>query len=339
MNEYIEKISKIAKELDREVNIMEVCGGHTNAIAKYAIKNILPKNIRLISGPGCPVCVTSQRDIDNVVALAESGVKIATYGDMLYVPGTKKSLAKAREEGADVKIIYSTTELLEGKNKDRIFFAIGFETTTPMSAYLLKNNITIYSAHKIMIPAMKEILKQNKIDGFIDPGHVSAITGSSIWKELSAPQVVCGFKKNQIIRAIYKLLVLIKNKKNEVINDYQEIVKEGGNIKAQKLINENMKICDSEWRGIGLIPLSGLEPIKDNLNAKIQYGHLLKNIESKTNPACKCSEIIRGLLSPRDCPLFAKICTNQNPVGACMVSSTEGACGIAYKYKSKKEKV
>ncbi len=336
MNKYLNEISKIAREISDEVVIMEVCGGHTNTIMKYGIRNILPSNVKLISGPGCPVCVTSQEDIDSMIVLAKAGIKIATYGDMMHVPGTTTSLAKEKAKGADIKIIYSTTEILDEKNKDRIFFAIGFETTTPMSAYLLKNNITIYSTHKTMIPPMKEILKNNKINGFIDPGHVSCITGSNIWEELRVPQVICGFEKDQLIRAIYKLLVLIKENKNEVINDYKEVVKEKGNIKAQTLIKKTFKISNAKWRGIGEIPNSGLEPKDDNLNAKIKYKHLLKNIHSQENSICRCSEIIRGLCEPKDCPLFAKTCTHENPIGACMVSEGEGACGIAYKYISKK---
>ena len=333
MNKYLDEISKIAKKLmPKTITLMEVCGGHTNTIMKYGIRDILPKNIRLISGPGCPVCVTDQQDIDNMISLAQNNIPIATYGDMMYVPGSRSSLAKAKEEGADIKMIYSAEEIINDKDKNRVFFAIGFETTTPMSAYLLKNNITIYSTHKTMIPPMKEILKENKIDGFINPGHVSCITGSEIWKQLNVPQVICGFEKDQLIRAIYKLLTLIKENKNEVINDYTEAVTEKGNEKAQNLISQTMRISDSAWRGFGNIPLSGLEPKNDNLNAKIKYKHLINKTESKTNPLCRCSEVIRGLCQPKDCKLFGKACTHKNPIGACMVSQTEGACAIAYKY-------
>lgn len=333
-NKYLKKIEQIAKEINKEVTIMEVCGGHTNTIMKYGIRDILPKNVRLISGPGCPVCVTAQKDIDNMVALAKSGISVASYGDMMHVPGTKGSLAKAKEQGADVAIIYSAQEMLKTENKNRVFFGIGFETTTPMTAYLLEHGICVYSAHKIMPPPMRAITTETKVDGFIDPGHVSCIIGTKFWHELNVPQVICGFKKDQLIRAVYKLLVLIKDQKNEVINDYNEVVKETGNLKARELIRKNMKLYDAEWRGLGEISKSGLEPKNDNLNAKIKYSSILRDVKSFSNKACRCGEIIKGICSPNDCPLFGKVCTPQTPMGACMVSETEGACGIAYKYKN-----
>lgn len=333
MNEYLKKIEVIAKEFgDRKITIMEVCGGHTNTIMKYGIRDILPNNIRLISGPGCPVCVTDQRDIDNMIAIAKAGIPVATYGDMMHVPGTNGSLAKAKSLGSDVKMIYSAEEMLLDENKNRVFFGIGFETTTPMTAYLLKHNICVYSAHKIMPPPMRIIAAENKVDGFLDPGHVSAIIGTKFWEELNVPQVICGFKKDQLIRAIYKLLVLIKEGKNEVINDYPEVVKPEGNLIARGLIRDYMKLCDASWRGLGVLKNSGLEAKDPKLNAKIKYASILKDIKSQSNPACRCSEVIRGFCEPKDCKLFAKTCTPEHPIGACMVSETEGACGISYKY-------
>ena len=333
MNKYLTKIKQIAKELEpKKITIMEVCGGHTNTIMKYAIRDILPKNINLISGPGCPVCVTAQEDIDNMIAIALSGVKVATFGDMMYVKGTNTSLAQAKQNGADILIVTDVNEMLKEKNKDRIFFAIGFETTTPVAALLLQNNISIYPANKIMIPPMQNIVKTGKIDGFILPGHVSAIIGSNIWKQLKKPQVISGFKKDQIIRTIYKLSKLIKENKNEVINDYSEVVKEEGNQKIRKLIRDNMKLSNGAWRGFGVIKDSIMIPKNNKLNAKIKYKEILKNIKTIENKACKCSDIIKGIATPKDCKLFGKICTPKNPIGACMVSETEGACGIEYKY-------
>lgn len=341
MNEYLNKIHEIAKEIEeknpqKKITIMEVCGGHTNTIMKYGIRDILPKNINLISGPGCPVCVTSQRDIDNIVTLAEKGIPVATYGDMMDVPGSNfNSLSKTKEKGANVTLIYSAQEMLKPENKDKVFFGIGFETTTPMTAYLLNKGICVYSIHKIMPPPMKAIVNETKIDGFIDPGHVSAIIGTKFWNELNVPQVISGFKKDQIIRGIYLLLKLIKENKNEVINDYDEVVKPLGNLKAQELIKKTMKLYDADWRGLGNIPESGLEPKDDNLNARIKYHELIKDVISKENPACRCGEILKGICEPKDCPLFSKACTPKNPMGACMVSETEGACGIAYKFLNK----
>ncbi|MCK5460425.1 hydrogenase formation protein HypD [Candidatus Gracilibacteria bacterium] len=336
MNHYLKKIDQLAKKIgDRRITIMEVCGGHTNIIMQYGIRDILPSNIRLVSGPGCPVCVTAQSDIDAMVVLAKAGIGVATYGDMLDVPGTRGSLNKAKEEGADIKMIFSAMEMLLPENKDRVFFGIGFETTTPMTAYLLSHGIMVYSVHKIMIPAMKVLVESSKIDGFIDPGHVSCITGSKMWEELKVPQVISGFGKDQIIRAIYKVLKLIYEGKNEVINDYEEVVKSEGNLKAQKLISQYLKSYEADWRGLGQVNSSGLEPKDENLNARVKYGTILKNIKSVQNSVCRCGEILKGECEPKDCPLFGKVCTPKNPVGACMVSSTEGGCGIAYKFLKK----
>ncbi len=337
MNKYLIEIQNLAKKLEpKKITIMEVCGGHTNTIMKYGIRDIIPKNIKLISGPGCPVCVTSQQDIDNVISLAENNIPIATFGDMLHVKGTKTSLEQLKSKGKDITLITDANQMLKDENKNKVFFAIGFETTTPIAAYLLKHNITIYPTNKIMIPPMKAVMQNCKIDGFILPGHVSTIIGSQIWEELKMPQVISGFKKDQIIRAIYKILKQITENKNEVINDYDEVVKSKGNQKARKLIRETMQLCDASWRGFNIIPKSGVEPKNPKLNAKIKYSHLLQNIKSEENRACKCPEIIKGLAEPRDCKLFGKLCTHKNPIGPCMVSRDEGACAIAYKYLENK---
>ncbi|MFA6089403.1 MAG: hydrogenase formation protein HypD [Candidatus Woesearchaeota archaeon] len=346
MNIYLKKIEEIAKDMP-EIKIMEVCGGHTNTIMRNGIREILPKNIKLISGPGCPVCVTSHYDIDCMIALAKNKIPITTYGDMLRVPGsTGDSLEsiRAKEKNANIVTVYSANEALN--YPDHIFFGIGFETTTPMTAFLLKKGITVYSTHKLMPPPMKIIASgELKVDGFIDPGHVSIITGSNMWSELNIPQVICGFKPDQMIRAIYKLLVLIKENKNTnstnekrnlVINDYPEAVTPKGNEIAQKLINEQMKIVDCNWRGFGIIPNSGLDPKDDKLNAKIKYADILKKVDSKEIKGCFCAKIIKGLAEPTDCKLFKKVCTPNTPVGACMVSE-EGSCAIYFKYGDRKK--
>lgn len=328
MNEYIEKINQIAKGLG-DVRLMEVCGGHTNTIMRYGIRDLLPKNIKLISGPGCPVCVTSQYDIDCMIELALQGVKVATYGDMINVPGTKMSLRDAQGIGADVKTLYCIDQM----DLDRVFFAVGFETTTPMTARLLEHNTKVFSAHKVMPPAMNAITKEMKIDGFIDPGHVSTIVGSRMWEELNlkVPQVISGFKPEQLIKSIYLLLEMIKNKEIKVINDYPEVVLPHGNMIARSLIEKTMKPFDSDWRGIGVIKDSGLVPKDEKLDARLIYKDMFKNIKSVNN-GCRCGEIVRGVIEPRDCKFFGKSCTPENPMGACMVSESEGACAIAYKY-------
>lgn len=327
----IQQIGEIARGMG-DVRIMEVCGGHTNTIMKYGIREILPKNIKLVSGPGCPVCVTAQKDIDNVIELALKGIKIATYGDMINVPGSKMSLKDAQELGADVKTIYSVSQI--ANEKDRIFFAVGFETTTPMTAALLEKGIKVYCAHKIIPPAMRLLTKEMKIDGFIDPGHVSTIIGSEIWEELEipAPQVISGFKPEGLLKATYELLKLIKEKRNDVLNEYPEVVFPGGNPAAKKLIDKHLKVVDNEWRGMGTIPNSGLAPRDETLDAKIIFKDLLKEVKSSEETGCRCGEVVRGSIEPKQCKFFGKECTPENPKGACMVSESEGACAIAYKY-------
>jgi hydrogenase expression/formation protein HypD len=338
MNEYISKIKEVASGMG-QIKIMEVCGGHTHTIMKYGIREILPPNIRLVAGPGCPVCVTSQKDVDAVVELALNGVKICTYGDMLHVPGSRMSLDDARSKGADIKTVLSAEEVL--KYPDHVFFAIGFETTTPMTAYLLKKGVVVYSTHKTMPQSMR-FLAENDSDlaGFIDPGHVSTIIGTRLWKSLRVPQVISGFRPDQMLRAIYKLLVLIKENRQEVVNDYDEVVCPEGNLTAQKLVDETMKVCDTEWRGFGTIAGSGLEPRDERLNAKTVYKNILERAilgevlaeDNNKNIGCRCGEIIRGMIEPNECKLFGKACTPEHPMGACMVSSNEGACAIYWRY-------
>jgi len=331
MNEYIEKIETLAKDMG-EIKIMEVCGGHTNTIMRYGIRDLLPKNIKLISGPGCPVCVTSQTDIDSMIELALSGIQVATYGDMINVPGTKMSLKDAQAKGADVKTLYSIDQITH--EKDRVFLAVGFETTTPMTAQLLKNGITVFSTHKVMPPAMRIVASDMQLDGFIDPGHVSTIIGSDIWNTMNihVPQVIASFKPESLMRSIYFLLELIHNKDIRVINDYPEVVQPKGNEIAIKLIEETLKPFDATWRGMGTIPDSGLVPRDESLDARIVYKDILKNVKGEENTECRCGEVIKGMIEPKECPLFGKACTPENPKGACMVGESEGACAIAYKY-------
>lgn len=327
----IEIIRKMALEMG-DVRIMEVCGGHTNTIMKYGIRQLLPRNIKLISGPGCPVCVTSQYDIDCVIKLALSGVKVAVYGDMVQVPGSSMSLRDAQSRGADVKTLYSVDQIRE--ERDRVFFAVGFETTTPMTARLLELGVPVFCAHKLIPPAMNVLAMEMRLDGFIDPGHVSAIIGSDVWKKMhfNVPQVIAGFAPEALIRATRILLEAIRDGKKEVINDYPEIVSSKGNILAQGRIRKTMKVVDAEWRGMGIIPKSGLAPRNSQLDARRVYANLLKNVESRENPGCRCGEIVRGLIEPKQCKLFGRLCTPDKPQGACMVSDSEGACAIAYKY-------
>ena len=332
--ELLEGIRKISSSLDGNITLMEVCGGHTNTIMRYGIRKILPENISLISGPGCPVCVTSQQDIDAIVEIALNKIHVATYGDMLRVPGTKMSLEKAREQGANVNIVYSAADVIELKKKfpEIVFFGIGFETTAPMSAFLLEKNIPVYSTHKLIVPAMEALLQgEVNIDGFILPGHVSSIIGLTQYEKLKVPQAACGFEPEHLLRGIYALVNLISNGKNMVINTYPEVVRSEGNKKAQDIIQKHFKVKDSKWRGLGNIHSSGLDVANPSLDAKKIHSSIIEksSISKESNNKCRCGDVLKGLIKPEDCPLFSRACTPETPLGACMVSS-EGACNIHY---------
>lgn len=371
MKDIIREINTLAAKIHHQVVLMELCGTHTEAVARHGIKKLLPKNIKLLSGPGCPVCVTDQRDINAVIALAMEGVPIACYGDLLRVPGTLQvfqgqsleiskdspwkrilCLNSTRELGADVTEVYSIEDALELKKKkpNLVFFGLGFETTTPMTASAIKRGLTVYSSHKAFVPAMQALIdtpvfppkadqpRAGKIDGFINPGHVSTIIGIEPYKKFKLPQVIAGFEANDVIIAIYMLLKQIAENRTEVENEYTRSVRTEGNPRAMELINEVFETGDAYWRGIGKIPNSGFEirPKYSKFDAKIKYKEILNSLNTKyqilnTSSGCICGAILRGLKEPKDCKLFNKKCTADNPVGACMVSS-EGACGIEAKF-------
>lgn len=334
LQKHIEDIKEHFQKLTKNITIMEICGGHTNTIMKYGIRDILPGNIRLISGPGCPVCVSSQYDIDCMIELAMNNIPIATYGDMLKVPGTTYSLEDAKAKGGDVFEVYATTDVLKLKRKypDIVFFGIGFETTAPMTAFLLQNNVSVYSVHKLVPPAMAALVSgEVKVDGFIDPGHVSTIIGANAYRPITVPQVIAGFTPERILRAISVLVDMISQNRNMVVNGYPEAVKEKGNKKAQEILAKHFKVDDSEWRGLGVIPKSGLEVKDDRLNAKITYKETLGDVKRAKKTACRCGDILKGLIEPVECPLYRNVCSPENPQGACMVSD-EGSCAISFRY-------
>lgn len=342
----VEKLNNISTE---KINIMEVCGTHTMAIFKYGIRDILPTNINLISGPGCPVCVTPQSYIDTALKLSEKvDVIIATFGDMMKVPGKKSSLNKKKSEGADVRIVYSPMDCLQmalqNPYKKIVFLAVGFETTAPMVAITaieakINNisNLFFFTAHKIVPPVMKALVQDSalKIDGFLLPGHVCAIIGTEPYEFLSSdyniPGVVTGFEPLDILQGLNTLVSLISKRVFKIENEYKRIVKTEGNSIALEYLNSVFNIVDSSWRGIGRIPKSGLEfnSVYEDFDAlkhfKINYE------EYDGSSGCKCGEILKGKIKPTDCPLFKKICSPENPVGACMVSS-EGTCAAYYRY-------
>jgi len=331
---HLERIRETAADIGRDITLMEICGGHTNVIMRYGIRDILPKNIRLISGPGCPVCVTSQRDIDCMIELAMSGIPVATYGDMMRVPGSRRSLEDAKAGGGTVYEVYSTTEVVElgKKHPGIVFFGVGFETTAPMTAYLLENGVCAYSAHKLIPPALAALSAgEVKVDGFIDPGHVSTIIGVRPYRAVKVPQVISGFTPERILRGIMLLVGLIRDGKDIVVNGYPEAVKEEGNRKAQRLLDRHFYKADCDWRGLGTIPKSGLEVRDDTLNAKILHKKLLEKVPAPKKSGCRCAEILKGLIEPTQCPLYKKTCTPENPRGACMVSG-EGSCAIYHRY-------
>lgn len=341
-----EKIREIST---KSFNIMEVCGGHTMSIRKNGIQKLVGENINLISGPGCPVCVTSIEDIEKIIALSElKDVSICTFGDLFYVPGVKKSLADAKAEGSDVRIVYSASDVLkqakEEPNKKFVFISIGFETTTPTIAAAIKqaeregiNNFFILALNKTMPYALQAVLESedSKIDALICPGHVSTITGTGMYdfivKDLGISCCISGFEPVDLLGAIYMLTDLYEKGEKSLVNAYPRAVKEEGNIKAQEMIDEVFEEDDASWRGVGIIPNSGLRLRKkyDRFDADKIFD--VKVETSYENRGCKCGDVLRGFKKPTDCGLFGTICSPENPQGACMVSS-EGACAAWYKY-------
>jgi len=346
----VKKISREIKKISRKrISIMEVCGGHTMAIHKNGLMDFLPDNVTLLSGPGCPVCVSSQRFIDHSIAIGMSqDVILTTYGDLVRVPGSVYSLEKVKGKGVEVRVVYSVLEALEtakkNKKKKIVFLGIGFETTAPASAAAIIQaekqgigNFFLLSAHKIMPPALEKLARgETQIDGFIAPGHVSAITGYGIYHKLtglySRAVVISGFEPVDILQSILMLVKQIELKRFKVENEYTRVVRPEGNLMARTLMNRVFKTDNAEWRGLGWVPESGLE-VSDEFSMFDATLYFNVNVPDNESPKdCICGEILTGKKKPSDCKLFSGVCTPVNPVGACMVSS-EGSCAIFYKYK------
>ena len=344
-------IDEDLKDYDGTINIMEVCGGHPHTIMKYGIPQLINKKINFIHGPGCPVCVMPKDRIDSAYALSlQENVILVTLGDMIKVPGSNGSLQKARSEGADVRFVYSPMDCLKiaDENKDKIvvFFAIGFETTTPMTCALMEQVIKqdikniLFHINHITVPEVMQVLVQDencKIDAFLGPSHVSVISGSKIYEEFplsyNKPVVVSGFEPVDVMQSISMIVKQFKEKRANLEIEYKRLVSYEGNLKAQELINKYFKKVPFKFRGIGEVENSGYE-LKDEFdkyNAKIVYKDILPTHEVKENKACKCPEILKGVAKPTDCKIFGTVCTPTNPIGSCMVSS-EGACSAYYKY-------
>lgn len=347
------KIIEYLKRIDRKIKIMEVCGTHTMAIAKFGIKSMLPPNIKLISGPGCPVCVTPAEEIDSILTLCKNNkdVIITTYGDMLKVPGSVygESLEKLKAQGmANVEIVYSALDAVEiakaNKDKEIVFLGIGFETTTPGTALALEaaveqgvDNLYIYSMHKLVEPALRTLLNQSDfdVDGFICPGHVAAVIGEEGFEflvdEYSKPSVICGFEAGDILVSIYKIVNQIINNNPILENEYKRVVKTNANPLIKEKVEGYFEVSDVCWRGIGIIEKSGLKLKQEFKKFDAQVKFNISNNNELKETACKCGEVIKGKIEPNQCSLFGKTCTPENPVGPCMVSS-EGACAAYFKY-------
>ncbi len=335
-----------------DINLMEVCGTHTMSIAKAGIKSLLPGNIRLLSGPGCPVCVTVQEEIDAFLELSmRPGIIIATYGDMIRVPGSRPgdNLARRRALGADVRIVYSPVDAVEiaasTPEKQVVFLGAGFETTAPGTAAAIKtaamrslSNFSVFSMLKLVEPSLRALIADPdfNVQGFIVPGHVAVIIGEDgfrfLTEEYNIPSVITGFEPEDIWLGIYGLMRQIAEGRAVLKNEYSRLVHPHGNPLALKMMSEVFEPCDTRWRGLGLIRESGLA-IRSGyaeFDARRRFDMVF---EEKESPAlCRCGDVIKGQLEPEKCPMFGGRCTPEDPVGPCMVSG-EGACAAAYKYR------
>lgn len=350
-NQYIKKINRSSKLPAR---LMEFCGGHTATIFRYGIRQVLPATIEMVSGPGCPICVTSNSDLDKAIALAKiPGVIVTTFGDMMKVPGSYSSLQEEKAGGADVRVVYSNLDALkmaeENPDKSVVFLGIGFETTAPTVAVSLiqarekkLENYFVLSLHKLCPPVIRALLDSGevKLQGLICPGHVSAITGSRAWefiaREYGIPCVVAGFEPLDILQTVDMLVTQIESGRAEVEIAYRRGVRYEGNLAALKLVEQIFEPCAADWRGIGAVPDSGLKlsPGYQDFDAELAFN--IRPDAPHETKGCICGDVLRGIKTPHDCLLFAGVCTPETPVGPCMVSS-EGTCATYYLYDKKDE--
>lgn len=348
-----QRIATLSQKLSSPLHIMEVCGGHTHTIMKYGLKQLLPDNITFVHGPGCPVCIMPKERIDQAIDLASMpDTTLLTLGDMIQVPGSQSSLALKRAEGYDIRALYTPLDALEiaQDNPDRkvIFFAIGFETTTPMTAAIIKtaidrkiNNLFFHINHVLVPPAIDAIMQDpaSQIDAFIAPSHVSVITGAKIYAEIpkryNTPIVVAGFEPVDVLEAILKIIQQKLEYKAQLEIAYTRCVTQEGNTKAQKLIETYLEKRPAfRWRGLGDIPQSALQlkPEYAFLDAEKQFSDQLSYQNIEDHKLCICGSILKGLAQPNDCKVFGTSCKPSTPLGSCMVSS-EGACNAYYRYQ------
>ncbi len=347
LKRYLSLIEKTAKH---PWTIMEVCGGQTHSIVKYRLQDVLPENVRLVHGPGCPVCVTSLELIDKAIAIASlPNVTFCSFGDMLRVPGSKSNLLKAKAEGADVRILYSPLDALklakEMPDREIVFLGVGFETTAPaigMTIYLAKKenlkNFSVLISHFLVPPAMEAVLSSPKcvVQGFLAAGHVCTVMGFEeyppISKKYRVPIVVTGFEPLDIVQGLYMCVKQLEEGRAEVENQYARSVRKEGNAEALKILKSVFKVVPRKWRGIGEIGSSGLglSDAYTDFDAELRFN--VESVAMDENPACISAEVLQGFKKPHDCPAFGKECTPENPLGAPMVS-TEGACSAYYRYQ------
>ncbi|HWQ64072.1 MAG TPA: hydrogenase formation protein HypD [Methanospirillum sp.] len=332
---------KLAELTDRPMTFMHVCGTHEAAIAKNGIRSMLPGNLKIVMGPGCPVCITPQGEIDAALELAAKGCIIATYGDLLRVPGSEGTLESC---GGDVRVVqgvHKAIEIAQKTDKEVVFVSVGFETTAPTVAAMLlikpPANFSILSFHRIVPPAMQWLLSQGeaRLDGFMLPGHVLTVAGIDEYRQFQVPQVVAGFEADDILLGLCMLAQQVRDGTGFVENAYPRAVKEEGNPKAKAIMDQVFEVCDVEWRGFPVIPKSGLK-LRDEFSqydAQKKFNIVYKKVSK--NSACICDKVLRGIADPSDCKLFGKVCTPRTPVGPCMVSH-EGACKIWHSYPTHK---
>ncbi|MDH2348595.1 hydrogenase formation protein HypD [Bradyrhizobium sp. SSUT77] len=336
---------------------MEFCGGHTHAISRYGLEDMLPKNVRMIHGPGCPVCVLPAGRIDMAIRLAERpDVILCVYGDLIRVPGSQgASLLKAKARGADIRMVYSTIDAIriaeDNPGREVVFFAIGFETTTPPTAVMIRlaqkkqlENVTVFCNHVLTPPAMQNILESPdirdigriEIDGFVGPAHVSTIIGTAPYEflaeEFGKPAVIAGFEPLDMMQAILMLVRQVNEDRHEVENQYSRGVNRHGNLRAKEEVSDIFELRDQfEWRGLGQVPYSGLKLKRAYATYDAELRCDMHELRVDDNPACECGAILRGVKKPVDCKLFGTVCTPETPMGSCMVSS-EGACAAHWTY-------
>jgi len=344
-------VKRIEQTVNRPMALMEVCGTHTHTIARYGIRELMPDTLRLLSGPGCPVCVTPPGDIDAAIALAQQpNVTVCTFGDMVRVPGSDMSLADLRGKGSTVQVVYSPLDAVQmaasDPHREFVFIGVGFETTAPGVALAVEeaktrglDNFSVLCAHKLIPPAMDALMAGDEvqIDGFICPGHVSVIIGAAAYQPLvekyGVPCVVAGFEPLDVLQTLLALVEQLRDGRAEVQISYARAVTWEGNAAARAIMNKVFEVTDAAWRGLGTIPRSGLKLRPEFATWDALERYEVAVTDGHEHPACHCGEVLRGVMRPSECPAFGTACTPQHPLGPCMVSS-EGACAAEHRYRT-----